>query len=85
MSDDLIEARRIVAARAAITDANLIEALKTLPPMERAAIADSLRGVQWADSEAQERLKSSALRKIRSRLKRRARSKREGGKFKWLQ
>ncbi len=84
MSDDLIEARRIVAARAAITDANLIEALKMLPPMERAAIADSLRGVKWADSEEQARLKSSALRKIRFTLKRRVRSKKEGRKFQWL-
>jgi hypothetical protein len=67
-----------------LTDKNLIEALKTLPPAERTAIADSSRGVRWDDSEAQARLKSSALRKIRSMLKRRARSQREGRKFQWL-
>lgn len=67
-----------------IADTNLTEALKTLTPAQRSALSDSLRGIEWGDSEAQERLKSEALRLIRFRLKRRARSKKDGGKFRWL-
>jgi len=71
--------------RMAITDANLIEALKLLTPAERAAFVDPMRATTWADTEAQLRLLSIARRKLKSALKRRARSRKERrNNFKWL-
>jgi hypothetical protein len=66
-----------------LTDKALSEALRSLAPAERAAIESCLRAAKWADAEAQERLKSAALRRVRSLLKRRARS-RPQRKFEWL-
>lgn len=64
-----------------VTDSNLTEVLQTLSPAERAAIEDCARAARFASSEAVDHLKAATLRKIRARLKRRARAQKEDRRY----
>ncbi len=67
----------------AITDHNLLAVLESLTSAERRAVEDCAKAARFASNEAAERLKAAVLRKIKARLKRRAR-KRAEAKHKWL-
>lgn len=67
-----------------VTDYNLAKVLQTLTPAERRAVELALRPAGPApESETLQNLQRAAIRKIKARLKRRARSKPDP-KFRWL-
>ncbi len=62
-----------------LTDRTLQEALATLTPAERRAVSESLK-----EGAAMPEDVRAILRWLRRRLKRKARSKRNGGNFQWF-
>ncbi len=66
-----------------ISDNNLAAVLESLTPAERRVVEDCAKAARFTSNETIELLRRAVLRKVKARLKRKARSKREA-KFKWL-